>query len=109
VKVHRELERGLEEVFGILLPTVLTIQTGINEPRSVSLLGIRKAAKKEITVLGASDLHLKAEEVGLSGSDIRLLKISLPQVSEGTEILGGKREEIALKVFDILKDRGGLV
>ena len=109
VRGHRELEGGLEEVFEILLPAVLTIQTGINEPRYVSLLGIRKAAKKEIKVFGASDLHLKAEEVGLSGSDIRLEKIFLPQVSEGAEVLEGKPEEIALKVFDILKDKGGLV
>jgi len=108
VKVHRELEGGLEEVFEILLPAVLTIQTGINEPRYVSLLGIRKAAKKEIKVLGASDLRLKVEEVGLSGSDIRLEKIFLPQVGEGAEILEGKPDEIALKVFDLVKDKGGL-
>jgi electron transfer flavoprotein beta subunit len=108
VKVHRELEGGLEEVFEILLPAVLTIQTGINEPRYVSLLGIRKAAKKEIRVLGALDLNLKAEEVGLSGSDIRLEKIFLPSAGEGAEILEGKPEEIAHKVFDILKDKGGL-
>jgi len=108
VKVHRELEGGLEEVFEILLPAVLTIQTGINEPRYVSLLGIRKAAKKEIKVLGALDLNLKAEEVGLSGSDIRLEKIFLPSAGEGAEILEGKPEEIAHKVFDILKDKGGL-
>jgi len=108
VKVHRELEGGLEEVFEILLPAVLTIQTGINEPRYVSLLGIRKATKKEIKVLGALDLNLKAEEVGLSGSDIRLEKIFLPSAGEGAEILEGKPEEIAHKVFDILKDKGGL-
>lgn len=109
VKVHRELEGGWEEVLEIFLPAVLTIQTGINEPRYVSLLGIRKAAKKEIKVLAALDLHLKAEEVGRSGSDIGLERVFLPKVSEGAEILEGKPEEIALKVFDILKDKGGVV
>jgi electron transfer flavoprotein beta subunit len=108
VKAHRELEGGLEEVFEIDLPAVLTIQTGINEPRYVSIMGIRKVAKKEIKGLGMMDLHLKAEEVGLSGSDIRLEKIFLPSVGEGAEMLEGKPEEIALKVFDILKDKGGL-
>jgi electron transfer flavoprotein beta subunit len=108
VNVHRELEGGLEEVFEIDLPAVLTIQTGINEPRYVSIMGIRKVAKKEIKALGISDLNLKAEEVGLSGSDIALEKIFLPIVGEGAEILGGKPEEIALKVLDILKDKGGL-
>jgi len=108
VKVHRELEGGLEEVYQIDLPAVLTIQTGINEPRYVSIMGIRKVAKKEIKTLGASDLNLKAEEVGLSGSDIQLEKIFLPPVGEGAEMLEGKPEEIASKVFDILKDKGGL-
>jgi electron transfer flavoprotein beta subunit len=108
VKVHRELEGGLEELFEIDLPALLTIQTGINEPRYVSIMGIRKVAKKEIKTLGASDLNLKAEAVGLSGSDIQLEKIFLPPVGEGAVMLDGKPEELALKVFDILKDRGGL-
>ncbi|MEW6376323.1 MAG: electron transfer flavoprotein subunit beta/FixA family protein [Thermodesulfobacteriota bacterium] len=108
IKVHRELEGGLEEVFEIDLPALLTIQTGINEPRYVSIMGIRKVAKKEIKTLGTSDLNLKVEEVGLVGSDIRLEKIFLPPIGEGAEMLEGKPEEIALKVFDILKDKGGL-
>ena len=108
VKAHRELEGGLEEVFEINLPALLTVQTGINEPRYVSIMGIRKVAKKEIKALGASDLNLKTEEVGLSGSDIQLEKMFLPPVGEGAVMLEGKPEEVALKVFDILKDRGGL-
>jgi len=109
VKVHRELEGGLEEVFEIDLPALLTIQTGINEPRYVSIMGIRKVAKKEIKAFGASDLNLNPKEVGVSGSDIRLEKIFLPPVGEGAEMLEGKPEEIATKVFEILKDKGGLV
>ncbi len=107
-KVHRELEGGLEEVYEIDLPAAFTIQTGINEPRYVSIMGIRKVAKKEIKTLGTSDLNLKPEEVGLSASNIQLEKIFLPPAGEGAEILGGKPEEIASKVFDILKDKGGL-
>ena len=108
VKAHRELEGGLEEVVEVDLPALLTIQTGINQPRYVSIMGIRKVAKKEIKTFGVSDLNLKAEEVGLSGSHIQLEKIFLPPVSEGAQILEGKPEEIASKVFDILKDKGGL-
>ena len=108
LEVHRELEGGLEEVVEVDLPATLTIQTGINEPRYVSIMGIRKVAKKEIKVLGGSDLNLKVEDVGLSGSHIRLEKAFLPQVGEGAQMLEGKPEEIAQKVFDILKDKGGL-
>jgi electron transfer flavoprotein beta subunit len=108
VKVHRELEGGLEEVIEVDLPAVLTLQTGINEPRYVSIMGIRKVAKKEIKTFGAADLNLKAEEVGLPGSDIRVDKIFLPPVGEGATLLEGNPEEISLKVIDILKEKGGL-
>ena len=108
VQVHRELEGGLEEVLEVDLPAVLTIQTGINQPRYVSIMGIRKVAKKEIKTFGVSDLNLKAEEVGLSGSYTQLEKIFLPSVGEGAQMLEGKPEEIASKIFDILKDKGGL-
>jgi electron transfer flavoprotein beta subunit len=108
VKAHRELEGGLEEVVEVDLPAVLTIQTGINQPRYVSIMGIRKVAKKEIKIFGVSDLNLKTEEVGLSGSYIQLEKIFLPPVGEGAQMLEGKPEEIASKVFDILKEKGGL-
>jgi hypothetical protein len=37
-----------------------------------------------------------------------LEKVFLPPVGEGAEMLEGKPEEVALKVFDILKDKGGL-
>src|SRR4030043_2425419 len=53
--VHRELEGGLEEVYEIDLPALLTIQTGINEPRYVSIMGIRKVAKKEIKVMRSEE------------------------------------------------------
>ena len=108
LKAHRELEGGLEEVVEVDLPAVLTIQTGINEPRYVSIMGIRKVAKKEIKALNTSDLNLKPEEVGAAGSDIRLEKVFLPPVGEGAEMLEGKPEDVAAKVFDILKDKGGL-
>jgi electron transfer flavoprotein beta subunit len=108
VKAHRELEGGLEEVVEVDLPVAMTIQTGINEPRYVSIMGIRKVAKKEIKTFSLSDLNLKPEEVGLSGSDIGLKNVFLPPVGEGATMLEGKPEELALKVFNIVKDKGGL-
>jgi len=37
--VHRELEGGVDEITDVELPAVLTIQTGINDPRYASLRG----------------------------------------------------------------------
>ncbi len=106
--VHRELEGGLEEIVEIELPALLTVQSGINEPRYVSITGIRKVAKKEIKPLGISDLHLGAEEVGRQGSGTRIDQLFIPPAGQGAEWLQGKPEEIAEKVVAILKERGGL-
>jgi hypothetical protein len=35
-------------------------------------------------------------------------KISLPSLGEGAQMLEGKIEDMAVKVLDILKDKGGL-
>ena len=40
--VRRELEGGLQERVKVSLPCVISIQTGINEPRYVSIMGIRR-------------------------------------------------------------------
>ncbi len=107
--VHRELEGGLEEVIEIALPAVFTIQTGINEPRYVSIAGIRKTAQKEIKVLGLKELGLKEEEVGELGSKTRIEGISLPSAVKATEILQGSPDEVATSLSHILKDKGDLV
>jgi electron transfer flavoprotein beta subunit len=50
IKVGREIEGGNHEINEIDLPCVLSIQTGINEPRYVGIRGIRKVASVEIPV-----------------------------------------------------------
>jgi electron transfer flavoprotein beta subunit len=107
-KVYRELEGGLDEVIDLELPGLLTIQSGINEPRYVSIMGIRKVAKMEIKVADLSELAMRPEEVGESGSMIVLERTSFPPVGEGAQILEGTADEIAGKVFSIIKEKGGV-
>ena len=105
-KVHRELEEGMEEVIEVQLPAVFTIQTGINEPRYVSMMGIRKASQKEIKTLDLQSLGLKEEEVGESGSGTKIEKLFPPPVTKETQILEGSPAEMATKLAQILKDKG---
>ena len=106
-KVHRELEGGLEEVLDLEIPAVLTIQSGINEPRYVSIMGIRKVAKKEIKVLGLSELGMKPEDAGQPGSLSVVERVFFPPVGEGAQMLEGTMDEISDKVVTILKEKGG--
>ncbi|UCF73966.1 MAG: electron transfer flavoprotein subunit beta/FixA family protein [Deltaproteobacteria bacterium] len=98
-----ELEGGLGEVSSIALPALLAIQTGINEPRYVSILGIRKAAKKELKVMDLSELGISDEE--LSPRTI-IEEVYLPPETEGAQILTGDPDKIASDFVEILTKKG---
>lgn len=102
-RVRRELEGGLEELVEIKLPAVLTIQTGINEPRYVSIKALMKVAQKEIAVLDLAGLGMKEEEVGEASSRARIERLFLPSVTKQVEILPGEPEEAAARIIEILK------
>ena len=106
MKVHRELEGGLHEVLEIELPALLTIQTGINEPRYASIFGIRKAMKKEIETLDLEDLGLTEGAVGEAGSKTSLVKLFIPVVTAQATILEGSPEEVSSELVTILKNEG---
>jgi len=105
-KVNRELEGGLEEQLEIKLPALVSVQTGINEPRYVSIMGIRKAMQKEIKVLSLADTGLSESDVGTAGSWINIDKLYVPPVEKQAEFLKGTPDEIATKITTILKSRG---
>jgi electron transfer flavoprotein beta subunit len=106
VKVHRELDGGLEEVLELDLPALLTIQTGINEPRYVSIMGIKRSARRGVKVVGLKELGLREEEVGEAGSWLKTLRAYLPATEVKTVFLKGSPEEVASKIVSILKERG---
>ena len=108
LKVGREIEGGNQEMNEIDLPCVLSIQTGINEPRYVGIRGIRKVASVDIPVWGASDLGIAPDAVGAAGARARRVDYFIPELGEGAEILEGSTEEIADKLIEILKAKGGI-
>jgi len=106
VRTNRELEGGLEEQVEVKMPALLSIQTGINEPRYVSIMGIRKAMQKEIKVMTLADTGLTENDVGVAGSWIRIEKMYVPPVEKQAEFLKGTPDEIAVKITEILKAKG---
>ena len=66
LKVTREMESGLNELFRVRTPAVLEIQAGINHPRYASLKGIMAAKKKPMETYSLADLGVDASQVGLS-------------------------------------------
>jgi electron transfer flavoprotein beta subunit len=108
VKAYRELEGGLMEVVEVELPAVLTIQTGINEPRYAPIRGIREAQKKELKVASLDDLGLDAATVNADASMVVLEQLYIPEVESSAEFIEGEPDEKAEKLASILV-KGGLV
>ncbi len=108
IKVGREIEGGNQEMSEIDLPCVLSIQTGINEPRYVGIRGIRKVASVEIPVHGSADLGIAAGSVGAAGAKVKRVDYFVPPMGEGAEMLEGSSDEIAEKLIELLKSKGGI-
>ncbi|MFB6223689.1 MAG: electron transfer flavoprotein subunit beta/FixA family protein [Haloarcula sp.] len=101
--VHRELEGGVEELTDIELPAVLTIQTGINEPRYASLRGIRQAQSKELAEYTLSDIGLEPAEIE---SPLEQTSLYEPETEGEATVFEGGPEETAADLADLLREKG---
>jgi len=108
LKVSREIEGGNKEMNEIDLPCVLSIQTGINEPRYVGMRGIRAVASVPIPTFGASDLGVSASAAGEGAAKVKRVDYFVPSLGKGAEILHGSREENIDKVLELVAAKGGL-
>jgi electron transfer flavoprotein beta subunit len=94
--VSRELEGGLVDVVEVDTPALLTIQTGINEPRYATLRAIKQAEEKEIEVRQPGDLGKPA---------YRVRKMFVPPKGEGAEMLNGSAADVAQRIKEIVEDK----
>lgn len=99
--VHRELEGGVEEITEVDVPAVLSIQTGINEPRYASLRGIRQAQSKPLDVVSPADIG-----VDDTGSVLELASLSEPETESDATFFEGSAEEMAGELAALLRDEG---
>lgn len=94
VRVKRELESGWFQWVTMPLPALLTIQSGINQLRYATLKGIMAAKKKEI----------RRVDTSASASMQRVIKVSAPQRSKETRLLGGTAAEAAVELVRALRE-----
>jgi len=66
--VLRKLERGDREKVICKLPTVVSVETGINNPRYPTVPGIMKARHADVALINNNDLGFGNNEIGVSGS-----------------------------------------
>jgi electron transfer flavoprotein beta subunit len=108
LRITREIEGGDKEMSEIDLPCVLSIQTGINEPRYVGMRGIRQVASAVIPTFGASDLGVDPALVGEGAAKVKRLDYFLPPSGKGAEMLQGSRDEVVDQFVELLKAKGGV-
>jgi len=108
LKVSREIAGGNKEVSEIDLPCVLSIQTGINEPRYVGMRGIRQVASAPIPTHAASALGIDPAIVGETGAKVKRVDYFVPVLGKGAEMLQGSREENIDKLIELVASKGGL-
>ena len=100
-QVTRELEEGLKEKLSVRLPAVLAAQTGLAEPRYVSIMGIRKVRKIPIERVEPEDLGLEPR------GRIELLGLERPPAGRQVELLEGSVAEIAERLARLVAEVTG--
>lgn len=101
--VTRELEGNLEELTDVQRPAVLTIQTGINEPRFASLRDITRAQQADITVESFASLDLDA---GAVVSSIERTALYEPDSDGEATIFEGEPDETAAELAAVVAETG---
>lgn len=89
--IHRQSETGYD-VVGAELPALLTVTSGINEPRYPQLKGIMAAKKKEILKYTVEDLGLTADQVGEAGAREKVLSVGRPPTREAGRVVEDEGE-----------------
>lgn len=104
--VQRELEGGLVELVRISLPALLTIQTGINEPRYATLRAIKQAREKPMDVCSPADVGVDAAQVAASGG-ARRRRLATPDRGAGAEMIDGSAADVAARIATLVRERVG--
>ncbi|MGH7774245.1 MAG: electron transfer flavoprotein subunit beta/FixA family protein [Candidatus Binatia bacterium] len=95
ITIKRQSESGYD-VVEAQLPALVTVTSGINEPRYPQLKGIMAAKKKEIKKYAAADLGLGSDQVGASGAREKVLTVGRPPARQAGKVVtdegdGGKQ------------------
>jgi electron transfer flavoprotein beta subunit len=70
--------------------------------------GIRQVASIPIPNHSASDLGITPATVGENAAKVRRVDYFIPVAGKGAEMLEGSNEEIAEKVIELVRAKGGL-
>ncbi|MCU0597624.1 MAG: electron transfer flavoprotein subunit beta/FixA family protein [Desulfobacterales bacterium] len=100
VYVERELEGGIREMIDVTLPAVLTLQSGINEPRYPSISNLIRAIDAGVETITPESLGVVEKKTAM------ITGYSYPEKTREGLILEGTIKEKALALLKILREKG---
>ena len=89
VQVERVRTDG-SEVVEAPLPALVTVSNELGEARYPTLRGIMQAGRKQPTVWTAADIEADPELLGAKGSQVHIVKLSVPVKEQVCEIIEGE-------------------
>lgn len=98
----REVEGGFMRM-EVPIPAVITAEKDLNAPRYPSLPGIMKAKTKPVDKKDVASLGMDPASVGLAGSKLQPMGMSLPPEREAGRIIEGEAEEAAKELARLLR------
>jgi electron transfer flavoprotein beta subunit len=104
----REIEGGFMRV-EVPIPAVITAEKDLNAPRYPSLPGIMKAKTKPVDKKDVASLGLDPASVGLAGSKIQPLGMSLPPEREAGRMIEGEAAEAAKELARLLRTEAKII
>jgi electron transfer flavoprotein beta subunit len=106
LEVACELEGGLQRVYSLPLPALLTIQFGANTPRYAPLPAIMKAARQPIKELGPAALGLSGWDAIALPYSFAVKALSPPAAKGHADMITGSVEEQAKRFAQLLREKG---
>jgi electron transfer flavoprotein beta subunit len=101
-----ELEGGLQRVYSLPMPALLTIQFGANTPRYAPLPAIMKAARQPIKELGPAALGLAGWDSVALPYAFGIRGLTPPAAKGHAEMIPGSVEEQAKRFAQMLREKG---
>lgn len=102
--VNRALEDG-HQVIEVKTPCLLTAIEELNSPRYMQISRIFETSDDEIKVMGASDIDVPVEELGLKGSPTKVKKSMTKEVKGQGELVKQEPKDAVTYVLGKLKEK----
>ena len=99
IRVKRELEGGFFQFVEMPLPSVLTIQSGINKLRYATLIGIKQAKNKPLRKVSFDEIS-----AALQPNQLTIERLHIPVKTKQTEVMQGSPQDVAKKLVAKLRD-----